>query len=259
MSASDPERTCQWLGNCHCPPARAGAVHWRFTFAALLPLCEGGYDGKAGYDGYANNANVVHDAARSCRRYESSHLTAPPTPSASIAPKNTEPTTFRTPTWARYFSLISTLILGGISAFMLGFAIFLLFQRWWWVGAFVAAMACFMAGLTGYVLQDLRGKWGLRVELLPDRMVLDLPAGRSLIHRPVAQHLKIPYSDIDAVETRLEAYPSLGMEIMQRAYVLSRKQGDRFVRRSCARDASRDSNGFKDRSRDCSARPRSAS
>lgn len=132
---------------------------------------------------------------------------------------------FRTPTWARYFSLIGTLILGGISAAMLCLAILLLFQEWWWVGALVAAMALLMAGLTGYVLRDLQGKWGLRVELLADQMVLDLPAGRSLIHRPVAQHLTIHYSDVDAVETRLEAYPSLGMEIMQRAYVLSRKQG----------------------------------
>jgi hypothetical protein len=135
---------------------------------------------------------------------------------------------FRTPTWARYLSLIGTLMLGGVSALMLGFAIFLLFQRWWWLGALVAAVAIFTAGLTGYVLRDLRGKWGLRVELLPDRMVLDLPAGRSLIHRPVTQHLTIRYSDIDAVETRLEAYPSLGTEMMQRAYVVSRKQGDRI-------------------------------
>jgi len=108
------------------------------------------------------------------------------------------------------------------------FAIFLLFQRWWWVGAFVAALASIMAGLTGYVLRDLRGKWGLRVELLPDRMLLDLPAGRSLIHRPVAQHLTIPYGDIDAIDTRIEAYPSILMENMQRAYVLSFKQGDRI-------------------------------
>ena len=117
-------------------------------------------------------------------------------------------------------------MLSGVSAFLLGLAILLLFYRWWWLGALMAALAIFMAGLTGYVLRDLRGKWGLRVEFLPDRMVLDLPAGRSLIHRPVAQHLTIPFSDIDAVETRLEAYPSLGMESMQRAYVLSRKQGD---------------------------------
>jgi hypothetical protein len=33
----------------------------------------------------------------------------------------------------------------------------------------------------------------------------------------------IPYADIAAIETRLEAYGSLGMEIMQRAYVLHRK------------------------------------
>jgi len=153
-------------------------------------------------------------------------LTARLSKSASFAPRGAEPAIFRTPAWARYFSLIGTLIAGGISALMLGFAIVLLFQKWWWVGGLVAGMASLMAGLTGYVLRDLRGKWGLRVELLADRMVLDLPAGRSLIHRPVAQHLTILYGDIDAVETRLEAYPSFGMEMMQRAYVLSRKQGE---------------------------------
>lgn len=154
-------------------------------------------------------------------------MITPSTSQASIAPKDIAPTILRIPTWVRYLSLIGTLILGGISTLMLGFAILILFQRWWWVSALVAATAVFMACLTGYVLRDLRGKWGLRVELQPDRMVLDLPAGRSLIHRPIAQHLTIPYNEIDAVETRLEAYPSLGMEIMQRAYVLCRKQGDR--------------------------------
>jgi hypothetical protein len=153
-----------------------------------------------------------------------------PIPSApSVVPSdNTDPTIFRTPSWARYFSLIATIILAGITAMMLAFAIFLLFKREWWLGAFVAAVAIFLAGLTGYVLRDLRGKWGLRVELLADRMVLDLPGGRSLIHRPRAQQLTIPYADIDAVETRLEAYRSLGMAMVQRAYVLSRKQGDKI-------------------------------
>lgn len=135
---------------------------------------------------------------------------------------------FRTPAWARYLSLFATLIVGGTAVLLLGFAILLLFQKWWWLGAFIAALACFMAALTGHVMRDLRGKWGLRVELMADRVVLDLPAGRSLIHRPTAQHLTIPYGDIDAVETRLEAYPSQGMEMMQRAYVLSRKQGERI-------------------------------
>ena len=155
-------------------------------------------------------------------------MTIPSAPGASNAPNGTDPKIFRTPTWARYFSLCGTLVLGCVSAIMMGFAILLIFQSSWWVAAFFAGISCFIAGLIGYVLRDLRGKWGLRVELLSDRLVLDLPAGRSLIHRPVAQHLTIPYSDIDAVETRLESYQSLGMAIMQRAYVLSRKQGDRI-------------------------------
>jgi hypothetical protein len=152
----------------------------------------------------------------------------PSAPNASVPPNNAGPTIFRTATWARYLSLIGTVALGGVTAIMLAFAILLLFLRAWWLGALVAAVAIFIAGLTGYVLRDLRGKWGLRVELLPDCLKLDLPGGRSLIHRPTAQQLTIPYADIDAVETRLEAYPSLGMEMMQRAYVLSRKQGDRI-------------------------------
>jgi hypothetical protein len=160
---------------------------------------------------------VVH------RCHEGVHLTASPTQSAS---KDGERTVLRPPAWARYFSLFGTVVVGAVAVWILIIAIFLLFHRWWWFGALTAAMACFMAGLTGYVARDLRGKWGLRVELLPDRMVLDLPSGRSLIHRPPGQHLTIPYSDVEGVETRLEAYPSLGMEIMQRAYVLSRRQGD---------------------------------
>jgi hypothetical protein len=141
-------------------------------------------------------------------------------PSApSVVPSdNTEPTIFRTPSWARWFSLIAAIILGGITAMMLAFAIFLLFKREWWLGALVAAVAIFMAGLTGYVLRDLRGKWGLRVELRADRVVLDLPGGRSLIHRPPAQQLTIPYADIDAVETRLDA-------IVARAHVPLRDLG----------------------------------
>jgi hypothetical protein len=66
---------------------------------------------------------------------------------------------------------------------------------------------------------------GLRVVFDADAVTLDLPSGRSLIHRPPSQHLTVPYGDIAAVETRLEAYGTLGMEMMQRAYVLRRKSG----------------------------------
>ena len=90
----------------------------------------------------------------------------------------------------------------------------------------MAPMACFLAGLTGYVWRDLAGKWGPRLTLDADSVTLDLPRGRSLIHRPSAEHLTILYEDIEAIETRLEAYRTLGMAMMQRAFVLRRKNGE---------------------------------
>ncbi len=138
-----------------------------------------------------------------------------------------QPAIFRTPAWQRYFSLVATALIAGVSAGMIAFAILLLFAGSWGLGVLFAALGTFMAALCGYVLRDLRGRWGLRVELLADRMVLSLPAGRSLIHRPAAQQLTVPYSDVEAIETRLEAFPSLGMQSLQRAYVLSLKRGNR--------------------------------
>src|SRR5262249_19237666 len=132
-------------------------------------------------------------------------------PNISFGAKDDAPAVFRMPAWARWFSLVGTLVLAVITVLMLGAVIFLIFKQVWGLAALVAAVTIFLAGLTGYVLRDLRGKWGLRVELLADRMVLDLPGGRSLIHRPPSQHLTIPYAEIDAIETRLEAYRTLGM------------------------------------------------
>lgn len=106
-------------------------------------------------------------------------------------------------------------------------AVFLLVSKQWALGGLVTApVACFIAGLTGYVLRDLRGKWGLRVTLDDHLLVLDLPAGRSLIYRPAAVHAEIPYAEIEAIESRLEAYSSFGMMMMQRSYVLRRKSGE---------------------------------
>jgi hypothetical protein len=83
-----------------------------------------------------------------------------------------------------------------------------------------------MAALTDYVWRDFTGKWRLHVVLGADAVTLELPAGRSLIHRPPPQHMAIPYADIAAVESRLEGYRTFGMENMQRAYVLRRKDNE---------------------------------
>ena len=155
-------------------------------------------------------------------------MTVPSNTTSSDLPKAAQPAVFRPPARMRYFSLVATLFLAAVSALMICFSIVLLFERSWGLGALLAAVGIFMAALDGYVLRDLLGRWGLSVTFLGDRMVLDLPAGRSLIHQPVAQHVTIPYSDIEAVETRLEAFPSLGMESMQRPYVLSLKGGNRI-------------------------------
>lgn len=132
---------------------------------------------------------------------------------------------FRLPRGPRILSLFATVFIGLVSAFLAGAAI-VAFGRHWGLGLFMGAVACFCAGLTAYVWRDYRGKAGLRIVLDRDAVRLDLPAGRSLIHRLPAQRLIVPYAEIAAVETRLEAYRSFGMANMQRAYALRGRNGD---------------------------------
>lgn len=131
---------------------------------------------------------------------------------------------FRLPLGPRLLALFGVIFLAVITGIMIVFAV-LAFTMQWALGLFMMACAGFLGALTGYVWRDLRGKWGLRVALDTDAVKLDLPAGRSLIHRPPAQHLTIPYADIEAIDARSEAYGTLGTEMMQRAYVLHRKSG----------------------------------
>jgi hypothetical protein len=164
------------------------------------------------------------------------------------------PRLFRLPLGPRLFSLFGVMILAIVTAFLIVFAVFA-FTMQWALGLFMMALAGFMGALTGYVWRDLRGKWGLRVVLGSDAVTLDLPAGRSLIHRPPAQHLTIPYADIEAIEARFEAYSSLGMEMMQRAYVLRRKGGELiFLFEERALGTAMETSTFKDIVADLAAR-----
>jgi hypothetical protein len=135
------------------------------------------------------------------------------------------PRLFRPPLSARLLSLFGTVILALVTAIMAVFAV-LAFSMQWALGLFMTAIAVFMGGLTGYVWRDLSGKWSYSIRLGPTAAELDLPAGRSLIHRPPSQHLTVPYADIESIETRLEAYGNFGMEMMQRPYVLRRTNGE---------------------------------
>jgi hypothetical protein len=132
---------------------------------------------------------------------------------------------FGLPLGPRLLSLFGGIVLGGMTGFLAVFAV-LLVRADWGLGLLFAAAACLMAALTDYVWRDFAGKWRLHVVLDADAVTLELPAGRSLIHRPPAQRLTIPYADIAAVESRLESYRTFGMEAMQRAYVLRRKNNE---------------------------------
>jgi hypothetical protein len=134
--------------------------------------------------------------------------------------------TFRTPLGPRLLTLVAVLACGTAGLFMVGFVIICLLAKQWSLAVLILAVAWLMASLTGYVARDLRGKWRLRVTMDADALVLDLPAGRSLIHKTPTRHVGVPYADIEAIETRLEAYGSLGLRMLQRAYVLRRKSGE---------------------------------
>ncbi len=89
----------------------------------------------------------------------------------------------------------------------------------------LALLVLFSAAITLYCWRDMRGKQGGVIVLDETGIILDLPGGRSLVHKPPACRETVPYADVVALETRLEVYPSLGMAMMQRAYRLTRRSG----------------------------------
>jgi len=129
---------------------------------------------------------------------------------------------FRLPLLARLLSLFSVALLGGVSVGMFGFVALILAADQWPVAIVIALCTAVILVLTRYSARDLQGKWGLRVVLGRDAAEFFLPKNRSLIHAMPKQHVIVPYSDIAAIETRLEAYPSFGMLNMQKPYVLHR-------------------------------------
>lgn len=131
----------------------------------------------------------------------------------------------RVPLSVRLLSLAAVIVLIASAGFVILVAVVAI-RSSVLLGVVVAVCAALMVALVAYVLRDLQGKLGLRITLQDDAVTLDLPRGRSLIHRPPAQHLTVPYSDITAVEARDEGYESLGMAMIQRVYALRRKNDE---------------------------------
>lgn len=139
------------------------------------------------------------------------------------------PTLIRPSIAGRIGGAFTTALIGALSLFMLGAAAIITADGHVGAGAFTLAITGVMVVLARYVLRDVRAKWGWRIAIGTDALDLDLPSGRSLIHRLDPVHARVRYDQIDAIETRLEAYRSFGMANMHRSYALRLKTGDLIV------------------------------
>lgn len=126
-------------------------------------------------------------------------------------------------------SVFVTVLTGGLGVFMTAMAGLLLFGGDIGIALFLAAIAAFIWVLFFYLLPDTRSKLGWRVGFGKDAVALDLPGGRSFTHHLGPVHRRVRYDEIEAIETRLEAYVSLGMVNMQRVFGLRLKSGDLVI------------------------------
>jgi len=143
-----------------------------------------------------------------------------------------KPLVYSTPASRRILAWVAAIFLVSLTCFFAGIAAlgFMASERT--TARVLALVGIVGTGLLGalslYLLRDLRGKLGLPVVVDEGAIRLNLPAGRSLIHRVAAQQVTLPLTAIEAVEARYEAYRSQGMVNLQRAYVLVQKSGERI-------------------------------
>ena len=125
--------------------------------------------------------------------------------------------------------MFATALIGALGIFMLGAAVLLTIGGQMGFGILFAALAGVVGVLFRYVLRDARARRDWRIAVGTDALVLDLPGGRSLVHRLDPVRTQVCFNQIEAIETRLEAYRSFGMTNMHRSYALKLKTGDLIV------------------------------
>lgn len=137
----------------------------------------------------------------------------------------TEATNILRPNATGLGALFATLFNGALCLASLVFGLVLWANGNVGTGLFLEGIAVFLGFLTRYGWRDMRGKQAWLVTLGPEALALHLPAGRSITRKLSAVQENIRLDEIAAIETRLEAYRSLGMVNMQRAYALKLKTG----------------------------------
>ncbi|KCZ54505.1 hypothetical protein [Hyphomonas chukchiensis] len=124
---------------------------------------------------------------------------------------------------------VAALVLASLGLFLAALVLALLISGNWGPGLILLVLPVWMLGLTGSVWRDCQAKRLWRVKIAPGELVLDLPAGRSLMAHEARVRLALDVKDVAAVETRLEAFRSFGMANMQRNYGLRLTNGDLIV------------------------------
>jgi hypothetical protein len=124
---------------------------------------------------------------------------------------------------------VAALVLASTGLFLAALVLALLFAGHLGPGLILMVLPVWMLGLTGSVWRDCQAKRLWRVRIAPGELVLDLPAGRSLMAHESRVRLALDVKDVAAVETRLEAFRSFGMANMQRNYGLRLTNGELIV------------------------------
>lgn len=96
-------------------------------------------------------------------------------------------------------------------------------------GMFLGVMGIGMLALCRVVQRDASAKWRWRVALAGDRVFLELPAGRSWLHRDGGFSGTLLYSDIEAIVCRPEVYRQLGACTEVQPYWLILADGSRLL------------------------------
>lgn len=93
----------------------------------------------------------------------------------------------------------------------------------------LALLTIFFAALARVCWRQARGQFGFRIELEPAAIVLALPPGRSLVHRPEAVTRRVAASEVVRVLTREEAFAAQWLAMLQQTFWLELAGGERIL------------------------------
>lgn len=89
----------------------------------------------------------------------------------------------------------------------------------------LGVLAAWLLVLSGYVWRDSLAKRDWSIGLEAGQLFLRLPAGRSITAWLQPEHIDIETRDVSSIDTRLEAFRSVGLSALHRSYALRLKSG----------------------------------